>query len=160
VRVIGVRGVDRIPQEFYGLKLDGKATVTAMILRVDVSGKADGKPEWKDYYVNNWFHPWGSDADRKLLAHYANDDPHYTVYGYLAGTATPFDAEGQKLLAKHREAYNGIIYHARVVKADNDVGFALRPLHFMGRHKKTLNYDVFHGDPGSLVKLDNTPPKK
>src|SRR5438093_374447 len=73
VRVIGVQGIDRIPAEFYDLKLEPRETITVFILRVQ--GPDSGK--WQDYYINNWFHHWGKEADPKVLAHYASDDPHY-----------------------------------------------------------------------------------
>ena len=60
---------------------------------------------------------------------------------------------------KCQSDWGGIIYHARVVKATNKVGYEQQVLHLMGRHKKTLEYKVFHGDPGKLVKLDQTKPK-
>jgi hypothetical protein len=159
VQVIGVQAVDRMPAEFYDLKLDPDKTVTAFILRVQTGKKGD-KPIWREFYVNNWFHRWGDDTDRKILAHYANSDPHFTVYGYLGGIAAPFDKAGKALLAKYEKEYNGIIYHGRVVKADNPIGYEVRLLHLMGRNKKTSNYDVFHGDPKELTKLDGTPPPK
>jgi hypothetical protein len=159
VRVIGVGRIDRIPVEFYGLKLDPANTATAFVVRVQ-TGKAGDKAGWRDYYVNNWFHHWGDDADRKVLAHYANDDPHYTVYGYLGGIAAPFDAEGKRLLEKYQPDYGGIIYHGRVVKADNPVGYEVRILHLMGRHKKTQEYGVFHSNGREIQKLDGTPPAK
>ncbi len=152
VRVVGVRGVDRTPAELTGLKLSPEKTVTAFVVRVQV-----GK-DWRDYYVNNWFHRWGPETDRKVLAHYANDSPYTTVYGYLGGIAAPFDAAGRKLLAKYQPEYAGIIYHGRVVKAPG--GYEVRVLHLMGRHKKTLDYKVFHGNPAELTKLDGRPPKK
>jgi hypothetical protein len=161
VKIVGVQAIDRIPVEFYELKLDPQATITAFIARVDVSGKADGKPEWKDYFVNNWFHKWGADTDKKILAHYATDDPNYTVYGYLGGIAAPFDAEGKALVDKNVAEYPGTIYHGRIVKADNDVGYAVHVLHLMGRSKKTADYNVYYGDPKQIVKLDQkAPPKK
>lgn len=149
-RIIGVRGVDRTPAEFYGLRLDERA-VTAFIVRLRGDDGA-----WKDFYINNWLHRWGADADRKVLAHYATEDPNYTVYGYAGGIAAPFDAEGKALLEKHSD-YGGVIYHARVVKAGD--GFELRALHLMGRHKTTLRYEVFHGDPAGLVRLDARKPR-
>src|SRR5438105_9958398 len=36
VKIVGVQAIDRQPEEFYGLKLDPAATVTAFILRVQV----------------------------------------------------------------------------------------------------------------------------
>jgi hypothetical protein len=159
VRVVGVGGIDRIPVEFYGLRLGPRMTTTAFIVKVQ-TGRPDDRTGWRDYYVNNWFHHWGDDTDRKVLAYYANDDPHYTVYGYLGGIAAPFDAEGKKLLAKFEPEYGGIISHGRVVKADNPVGYEVHILHLMGRHKKTQEYGVFHGNGRDIPKLDNTPPPK
>jgi hypothetical protein len=153
VRVIGVGAVDRIPAEFYGRKLDGDVT-TAFIVRVRIG------EQWRDFYVNNWFHDWGPEADRKMLAHYATADPNYTVYGFLGGIAAPFDAEGKRLLEKYLPEYGGILYHGRVVKANNEVGYEVQVLHLMGRHKKTANYAIFHGDPKQVPKLDgNAPPE-
>jgi hypothetical protein len=153
VRLIGVRGIDRTPVEFHDLKLDPAETVTAFIVRVQA---ADGA--WRDFYVNNWFHRWGTETDLKVLANYATDDPNYTVYGYVGGIGAPFDAEGRKLLEQHAD-YGGVIYHARVARAANDAGYELRAIHLMGRHKKTLRYDVFHGDPAALVPLDGRKPR-
>jgi hypothetical protein len=158
VLVIGVQGVDRRPAEFPGVELDPATTVTALIVRVDV-GKEEGKPAWKDYYVNNWFHHWGAEADTKVLRHYANTDANYTVYGFLGGTAAPFDREGQALVEKYKADYDGMVYHGRVVRADTPAGYAVRVLHLMGRHKKTLRYEVFYGDPKTLTKLDRRPPR-
>jgi len=151
VKVIGVKAIDRIPADFYDLKLDDK-TVTAFIVRVQAGD------QWKDFFVNNWFHRWGGDTDLKILPYFANHDPNYTVYGYLKGIAAPFDAEGQKLLEKYEPEYGGIIYHGRVVQAKNDVGYEVHLLHLMGRHKKSLEYKVFHGNAGDLVKLDGQAP--
>lgn len=149
-KVVGVQGVDRQPAEFYDVKLKPSETTTAFIVRLPAA--EPGK--WQDYYVNNWFHHWGKEADRKVLAQYANDDPHYTVYGYVNDAAAPFDAAGQKLLEKFSPTYGGVIYHARVAKAKNDAGYELRVLHLMGRHKKSAEYEVFHGDARQLTKLD------
>jgi hypothetical protein len=155
VRVIGVGAVDRIPAEFHDRKLD-ESTVTAFILRVRTD-----KGEWRDFYVNNWFHDWGPETDRKVLAHYATADPNYTVYGYVGGgIAAPFDAEGKKLIEKHTPEYGGMIFHGQVVKAANEVGYEVRILHLLGRSKKTANYDVFYGDEKQVRKLDgNAPPE-
>lgn len=157
VRVIGVRAVDRVPAEFHDVKLDPENTVTAFIVRVRSKGRK--QKEWQDYYVNNWFHHWGMETDRKMLPHFATKDPNYTVYGYLKGIAAPFDDAGKKLLEKFSPDYGGIIYHARVVKADNPVGYELRVLHLMGRHKRTRRYQVFHGDAKKLTPLDQRRPK-
>ncbi|MSU77291.1 MAG: hypothetical protein EXS16_04250 [Gemmataceae bacterium] len=147
VKIVGVRAIDRQPEEFYDIKLDATETITAFIMRVDD----------RDFYVNNWFHRWGDDTDRKMLKHYANDLPNYTVYGYLTGIAAPFDAEGKALLAKHPDTS---IYHGRVVPAKNEIGYEVRVLHLLGRNKKTARYEIMHGDPNTIEKLDgNAPPE-
>lgn len=155
VQVIGVAAVDRIPREFYDVKIDGDNLVTAFIVRVREN---DAAP-WRDFYVNNWFHPWGKAADPKVLAHFATDDPHYTIYGFASSQAAPFDAASQKIVDAHKNDYSGIIFHARVRKADNPQGHELSLLHLMGRNVKTLDYGVFYGDPSTLTKLDQQKPQ-
>lgn len=154
VKIIGVQAIDRQPADFYDLKLDPDKTITAFILRVR-QGES-----WKDFYVNNWFHDWAADTDKKILPHYANQDPNYTVYGYLGSIAAPFDKESKALLQKYEPDYGGIIYHGRVKSAQNDVGHELKLLHLLGRHKKTAKYEVFFGDPETVQKMDgNAPPE-
>ena len=155
VQVIGVQAIDRAPVAYYDLKLEPKTTATAFIVRV----KPMGQDKWQDFYINNWFHRWGPQADVKVLAHYATGDPNYTVYGYLRGIAAPFNKAGQDLIASNAANYSGMIYHGRVVQAKNDVGYEIRLLHLMGRNKKTARYEVFHGDPKLLVPLDQRRPK-
>jgi hypothetical protein len=129
--------------------------VTAFLLRVQTTTPPDGKPAWRDFYVNNWFHSWGAETDQKMLPHYANDDPNYTVYGYLGGIAAPLDAEGKKLLAQYPDA---VIYHGRVVKAKTDAGHELHLLHLLGRDKKTGKYAIFYGNAAELIRLDGKAP--
>lgn len=155
VKLIGVQGVDRIPADFHDLKLDPSETLTAFIVKV----RSKKNDPWREYYVNNWFHDWSPAADRNVLPHYANDDPNYSVYGFLGSIAAPFDATGRQLLAHYEPEYGGIIYHGRVVKAENDIGYAVRILHLMGRHKKSNEYKIFHGDPATLIRLDGHKPR-
>ena len=42
----------------------------------------------------------------------------------------------------------------QMAKAKNEAGYELRVLHLMGRHKKSAEYEVFHGDASQLTKLD------
>jgi hypothetical protein len=151
VRIVGVLGIDRQPVEFYDLKLDD-GIVTAFLLRVQQA------QVWRDFYVNNWFHDWGDETNRKILPFFANKDPNYSIYGFVQGTTIPFDDEGRKLLAKYDPDYNGVIYQGRIVPAKNDLGHAIQILRLMGRHKKSADYEVFHGDPKGLVKLDGKAP--
>lgn len=158
VQVIGVAAIDRIPEEFPDLKLDPASTITAFIVRVETD--ANGTKRFRDYFVNNWFHRWGADADRKMLAQFAGKGEPYTVYGYLGSNLAPVDRAGQAIIDQNKSEYPGMIYHARVVKADNPVGFELQLIHLMGRSKKDAEYRVFFGDPKTLTKLDGNRPKK
>jgi hypothetical protein len=158
VQVIGVAAIDRMPEEFYDVKLDQDQTVTAFIVRVEY--EEGGKKVWRDFFINNWFHRWGKDADAKVLPHYARKEPRYGIYGYVSGHYAPLDKASKKLLEKYEPEYSGIIYHALLVKADNPIGYELKVLHLMGRHKKTAEYRVFHGNAKELIRLDDRPPKK
>lgn len=151
VKIVGVQAIDRQPEEFYDLKLDPQNTITAFLLSVENSKEK----RWDDFYINNWFHLWGGDTDKKILPHYANDLPNYTVYGYLTGIAAPFDAEGKALLAKYPDA---VIYHGRIVPAKNEIGYAVRILHLLGRNKKTARYEIMHGNPQEIERLDGAAP--
>lgn len=155
VQVIGVQAVDRIPEEFHDLKLDPKRTATAFIVRV----WDEKQSRWQDYFVNNWFHRWGPKTDVKVLSHYARAEPGYFVCGYLNGTAAPFNAEGKERIARAGELYAGIIYCGHVEKANNEVGYEIRLTHLVGRHKKSAQYEVFHGDPAKLPRLDTKRPR-
>ncbi len=155
VKVIGVQAIDRVPENYYNVKLDPKNTATAFIVRV----KLGGKDEWKDFYINNWFHRWGPDTDVKVLSHYATSDPNYTTYGYLNGVVAPFDKPGRQLIAKSSRSYSGLIHHSRVFKAKNKIGYELRLVHLVGRNKETARYEVIHGDPAKLIPLDQRRPK-
>jgi hypothetical protein len=156
VQIIGVKAIDRQPAVYYDLKLDPEKTVTAFILRVRQGN------EWKDFYINNWFHDWSPDADRKMLAHYANDLPAYTVYGYIGNKsiAAPFDKESQELLKKCDADFQSIIFHGRVKKADNEAGYEVHLLHILGRHRKSAEVRIFHGNPAEIERLDGKAPEK
>jgi hypothetical protein len=61
VRLAGVTGVDRQPAVFYDFKLDEPNLATAFVVWVET------KPnEWREFYVNNWFHKWGDKVDRAV----------------------------------------------------------------------------------------------
>src|SRR5262249_12057429 len=75
VRVIGVEGIDRLPETFHERKFDDGVVATAFVILVET------KPDvWKEFYVNNWFHKWGPDADRTMHALYADRKLPYDVY--------------------------------------------------------------------------------
>ena len=149
VKVIGVQAIDRQPANYYDLKLDpdkdrsrlsfcASSKTTSGRIITSITGSTIGARKRAE----------------KMVPHYANDSPHYAVYGYLNGIAAPFDKEGQELVKKYEGEYSGIIYHGRVKKANNDVGYEVQIVNLMGRHKKTLDYNVFYGKPGLIPVLD------
>ena len=154
VKVVGVAAVDRIPEEFYDWKLDPAATITAFIVWVD----ADGNGQMREWYVNNWFHACGKEADLAVLKYYADRERPYDVYGHLGGIAAPFSKKSQAIVdeAKPKGAY---ICHGFVrTTKDNPTGYEIEVIHLLGRNPATKEYGVVYGDPGALVKLDGTPP--
>ncbi|MBM4039891.1 MAG: hypothetical protein FJ290_15410 [Planctomycetes bacterium] len=154
VRVVGVKAIDRTPQDFYGWKLDPDSTVTAFIVWVD----ADGSGQMKEWFINNWFHTWGKEADVAILKHYADKERPYDVYGHFGGIAAPFSRKSQAIVdaARPKGAY---IYHALVRSTKgNPVGYELEVIHLLGRDPATKEYGILHGGPGTLVKLDGSPP--
>ena len=130
--------MDRMPAEFYDLKLNPMNTVTALIARV----RAGDSEPFRDFYVNNWFHNWGMETNRRMLEHYANDKTDYTVYGFLNGIDAPFGSKGKKLIRRHSRTHQVRVFHGRVFKAENPTG-----------------YEVVHGNPAQVPKLDQVKPK-
>jgi hypothetical protein len=80
------------------------------------------------------------------------------VYGHIGGIAAPFSRKSQAIVdgARPKGAY---IYHGflRSTK-DNPIGYEVEVTHLLGRNPTTKEYGVLYGDPGTLVKLDGTPP--
>src|SRR5207237_5427302 len=58
VKIVGVTGVDRLPAEFYHLKLDEPLIATAHLVYVESTSD-----KWQLYNANNWFHKWSANAD-------------------------------------------------------------------------------------------------
>ena len=155
VRVIGVKAIDRIPADFYDFKLDEPNLATALILRVEA------KPnEWKDYYVNNWFHKWGDKADKVMHGHYADKKAPYDIYGFVNGQAAPFDKKSQEILEKHKATYT--TFHGLVKTAkDSPFGYEIELLDLIGKDVKTGGHTILFGDAKTIPRLDNkNPPKK
>lgn len=155
VKVIGVKAVDRIPADFYDFKLDEKNLATALILRVET--KPD---EWKDYYVNNWFHKWGDKADKAIHGHYADKKAPYDIYGFVNGQAAPFDKKSQAILDKHKATYT--TFHGVVKTAkDSPLGYEIELIDLIGKNTQTGGHTVLFGDAKTIPRLDNkNPPKK
>ena len=146
MKVVGIRGVDRIPAEFYKLKLDEPNLATALVVWVETAPQT-----WKEYYVNNWFHKWGDKADRAVYKVYADRKAPYDIYGYVNGQTAPFSKEAKALIGRHKSArtFHGLI---RATPA-NPFGYEIDLLNLLGPDKQG-NGTVFHGDPKQMVPLD------
>jgi hypothetical protein len=150
VKVIGVTGVDRLPAEFYHFKLDEPNLATAFVLLVET-----GKDQWKEFYVNNWFHSWGEKADRAIHRVYAGKQAPYDIYGFINGQAAPFNKQARALLEQHKGArmFHGLV---RTTK-ENPLGHEIELLNLVGPDKDG-NGVVFCGDPKGMPKLDQKKP--
>ena len=153
VRVIGVGAIDRPSKQFYDLKLDEKNVGTALVVLVEV------KPDtWKEYYVNNWIHRWGPDADRAIHAYYAGKELPYDVFGWIEGKACPYSKEARGLLKKFPDSR---IFHGAVRSAPGtEFGYVLTIKHLMGKDPQTRASQCYFGNPGTLPKIDRYAPMK
>ena len=155
VKVIGVKAVDRIPADFYDFKLDEPNLATALVL---FAGTGPG--EWKEFYVNNWFHKWGDRADKAIHAHYAGKKAPYDIYGFVDGQAAPFDKVSRATIEKFKGQYT--TFHG-LVKAtkDDPFGYEIELIDLIGKNPKTGGHTVLFGDAKTIPLLDNkNPPKK
>ena len=64
------------------------------------------------------------------------------------------------MLKKYDAEFQSIIFHGRVKKADNDVGYEVQLLHILGRHRKSAEVRIFHGNPAEIERLDGRAPEK
>lgn len=146
VRVIGVKGIDRIPPTYPGLNLDPERTVTALMLEV-----RDGAG-WKPWYINNWFHAWSTPEENARLARQYVDRPTpYDLYGFKSDLPAELTAKSKALAARFPEWR---CYHGRLVKDPAaPSGFALDFLHLFARNAATGGHDCVYGDPKTLVPL-------
>ena len=146
VKVFGVTGVDRIPPTFHKLKLDEPNVATAFVVWVET---APG--QWKEYYVNNWFHQWGDRTDRAAHKLYAGKKAPYDVYGFINGQAAPFSKEARALLARHKGArmFHGLIREA----PGTPFGYEIDLLHLVGQDSGGSGV-VLHGNPKAIPLLD------
>jgi len=155
VKVVGVQGVDRIPAEFYHFQLDEPNLATALVVFVET------KPgEWKEVFVNNWFHPWGARADKLVHALYADKPAPYDIYGFARGQSAPFDAKSRAVIAAH-QSNPSLMFHGRVrTSKEAAFGYELELIDLIGRDVKTGGDVLLFGDAKSIPKLDGRPPKR
>ncbi len=146
VRIVGVTGVDRLPAEFYKLKLDEPNIATAHLVWIETA-----TDQWQLYNLNNWFHKWSEQADPVIYSYYADKPAPYDIYGFINGQAAPFSKKSQTLIEKNKGArmFHGLIRTAKAQK----FGYEIELLHLVGPDKGG-NGVVFFGDPKTLPMLD------
>lgn len=152
VRVLAVKAIDRLPPKFGDDKLDPDKILTALIVEV-----WNGE-RWQPWFINNWFHRWGTPADSALIAsHYVGrPSPYFDVYGFKGDISADLNERSRKLVDKHPEWR---AYHGRIVADPKEKhGWALDLLHVIAKNPKTGGHEVVVGDPKELVPLSRQAP--
>jgi hypothetical protein len=152
VRVVAVKTIDRTPATFLDYKLDPKRTLTALIVEVRSGGR------WRPWYVNNWFHRWGTPADSAMVvSHYVDRPaPPFDVYGFKGDIRAGLNERSRKLAAKYPDWR---AYHGRIVSdPGGEHGWSLDLLHLFVRDPKSGGHRVVFGDPKALVPLTRPAP--
>lgn len=151
VQVSGVKAVDRIPASFYDFKLNEPNLATALVVWVEVQTEPSA---WKEFYVNNWFHRWGDQADLVMHRLHAGKPAPYDIYGFVRGQWAPFDKRSQAIIDKHKENPS-LMFHGRVRTVATDLGYELELIDLIGRDVKTGGAALLHGDAKTIPLLDN-----
>jgi hypothetical protein len=155
VKVLAVKAVDRIPADFYDFKLNEPNLATALIVWVETRPN-----EWKEFYVNNWIHPWGEKADKKVHGYYADKKAPYDIYGFARGQSAPFDKKAQAILDKNKDNPS-LMFHGLVKTAkDGPFGYEIELIDLIGRDVKTGGHVILHGDARTIPLLDGKKPEK
>lgn len=155
VKIIGVRALDRIPEDFYDFKLNEPNLATALVLFVETEPKV-----WKEFYVNNWFHKWGDRTDKALHAFYADKKTPYDIYGFWSGQAAPFDKKSQAIIDQNKERLPST-FHGRIKSTkDNAFGYEIELIDLIGKNVKTGGHVVLFGDAKTIPLLDGNGPEK
>jgi outer membrane protein assembly factor BamB len=152
VRVLAVKKVDRQPATFQDYKLDPDRTLTALIVEAWSGGR------WRPWFVNNWFHQWGTAADSALIAsHYVDRPaPPFDVYGFKGDISAGLNERSRKLVEKYP---SWRAYHGRLVADPKGKhGWALDLLHVFARNDRSGGYEAVVGDPKALVPLSRPAP--
>jgi hypothetical protein len=152
VKLVGITGVDRQPAVFYDFKLDEPNLATAFVVWVET------KPnEWREFYVNNWFHKWGDKVDAAVHQVYAGKKAPYDIYGFINGQSAPFSKDAQALIEQHKSAkmFHGLVRASK----DNAFDYEIELLHLFGPDSQG-NGVVLHGDARTVPLLDTKKPPK
>ncbi|HKI34090.1 MAG TPA: PQQ-binding-like beta-propeller repeat protein [Gemmataceae bacterium] len=151
VRVLGVKTIDRLPAKFQDYKLDADRIITALIVEVERDGR------WVPWYVNNWFHKWGTPADAALIvSHYVDrPSPTFDVYGFKGDITADLTEKSKKLVEKYP---NWRAYHGRVVKdAGGKHGWGLELIHVFVKNDKSGGHDAVPDEKGLVLLTQEAP---
>ncbi len=152
---IGVKAIDRIPEDFYDFKLNEPNLATALVLFVETEPKV-----WKEFYVNNWFHKWGDRADKAIAALYADKKAPYDIYGFWNAQAAPFDRKSQAIIEQFKDQ-SPSTFHGRIKSTkDNAFGYEIELIDLIGKNVKTGGHKVLYGDAKTIPLLDGKGPEK
>jgi len=155
VKVVGVKTVDRIPADFYDLKLDEPNLATAFIVSVETAPNV-----WKEFFVNNWFHKWGERADKVVYGHYAGKPLPYDIYGFARAQVAPFDKKSQAVIDNNKDNPS-LMFHGRIhATKDNPFGFEIELIDLVGRNVKSGGHVLLFGDAKGIPLLDSRRPEK
>lgn len=154
VKVLGVKAVDRLPEEFYDLPLKHPHLATVFVVQVEQAG------QWKDFYVSNWFHKWGDRADKAVYSFYADKPAPYDIYGFSSAQAAPFTKQSQGILDQLK-ASDPRMFHGRIKTAKGtQFGYEIELIDLIGNDKKTGNGSIVYGDGKTIPKLDGRKPQE
>jgi len=120
-----------------------------------VEVERDGR--WVPWYVNNWFHRWGTPADAALVvSHYVErPSPTFDVYGFKGDITADLTERSKKLVEKYP---NWRAYHGRVVKdANGKHGWALELTHIFVKNDKTGGHDAVPDEKGLVLLTQQAP---
>jgi eukaryotic-like serine/threonine-protein kinase len=151
VRIVALKGIDRIPATYPGLQLDPEKTLTVLLLDVR-TGDA-----WKPWYINNWFHRWSTpEEDARIAGHYVDRGAPYDVYGFRDDLLADLTEKSKQTAARFPtwRCYHGVL----VKDAKAGRGYALELLHLFARNPQTGGYDCVYGDTKQLVPLSTPSP--
>ena len=139
--------------------LDEPKIATAHVVWVDANPSPPaplpkgtrGDGSWKEYCVNNWFHPWSDQADPEIYRVFADKQAPYDIYGFINGQSAPFSAKAKEIIKERPKArmFHGLIR----TNKDQAFGYEIDLLHLVGPDAGG-NGVVFYGDAKTLPRLE------
>jgi hypothetical protein len=153
LKVVGLEGIDRPYARFYDLKLDEQNIGTALVILAETKTGV-----WKEFYVNNWFHHWGKEADLAIYGFYAGKKSPYEISGWIHRNRNRYDSPSRALIAKYPEArvFRGYVHSAK----DSEFGYEIKVVNLMGKETRTRRPVMLYGNDVAVLVLDKIPPDR